>query len=212
MANPSHDVLADVAAPEDGEDEDGTEPAGIPRPPERTVGDWPTPAFGQSARLGGRARLFPGLGGLGARAAAGVQRLLGPGNRTRILGVGTALTILGALLAGFLADAAVIGKLRHDRDRQVAYASLRYNLANGTTPTGALDAYVEQVATLGAAVEAPRFADRLLLLGDPRITERIDHDPFAVRLELDSGPSQPPAAHRVLLRLVDSDSERSYAN
>lgn len=146
MANPSHDVLADVAAPEDGEDEDGTEPAGIPRPPERTVGDWPTPAFGQSARLGGRARLFPGLGGLGARAAAGVQRLLGPGNRTRILGVGTALTILGALLAGFLADAAVIGKLRHDRDRQVAYASLRYNLANGTTPTGALDVDGKPVA------------------------------------------------------------------
>ncbi|MCH0555575.1 MULTISPECIES: TOMM precursor leader peptide-binding protein [Streptomyces] len=42
------------------------------------------------------------------------------------------------------------------------------------TPTGALDAYVEQVATIGAAAEAPRFADRLLLLGDPRITEQIE--------------------------------------
>jgi hypothetical protein len=31
-----------------------------------------------------------------------------------------------------------------------------------------------------------------------RIAERVDHDPFAVRLELDSGPSKPPAAHCVL--------------
>ncbi|GAA1949234.1 sortase [Catenulispora subtropica] len=59
--------------------------------------------------------------------------------RSSLLGVGTALTILGALMVGFLADATVVGRLRHDRDRQTAYASLRYNLANGTTPTGAYD-------------------------------------------------------------------------
>lgn len=66
--------------------------------------------------------------------------------RNSFLGVGTALTILGALMVGFLADAAVIGKLRHDRDRQTSYAVLRYNLANGTTPTGAYDVDGKPVA------------------------------------------------------------------
>ncbi|NUR27287.1 MAG: sortase [Catenulispora sp.] len=59
--------------------------------------------------------------------------------RSSFLGVGTALTILGALMVGFLADATVVGRLRHDRDRQTAYAALRYALADGTAPTGAYD-------------------------------------------------------------------------
>ncbi|MFD0638850.1 hypothetical protein ACFQ9X_52050 [Catenulispora yoronensis] len=50
------------------------------------------------------------------------------------------------MMVGFLADATVVGKLRHDRDRQVGYAALRYNLANGTTPTGALDVDGKPVA------------------------------------------------------------------
>jgi sortase A len=66
--------------------------------------------------------------------------------RSSYLAAGTAMTILGALIFGFLADATVVGRLRHDRDRQTAYATLRYNLANGTTPTGALDVDGKPVA------------------------------------------------------------------
>ena len=66
--------------------------------------------------------------------------------RSSYLTAGTAMTILGALIFGFLADATVVGRLRHDRDRQSAYATLRYNLANGTTPTGAFDVDGKPVA------------------------------------------------------------------
>jgi hypothetical protein len=60
-------------------------------------------------------------------------------SRTPWLSVGTALTILGAVLTGCLLDAVAVGDLRHARDRQVAYAHFRYDLAYGTAPTGALD-------------------------------------------------------------------------
>jgi hypothetical protein len=146
MADPSQPVLVGIAEPEDAEDEDedGTGPAEPgQQSPAPAPQDRPNASVGQAPR---RPAGPAGFGRLRARVVDGVQRLLGPGNRTRILGVGTALTILGALLVGFLADAAVVGKLRHDRDRQVAYASLRYNLANGTTPTGAFDVDGKPVA------------------------------------------------------------------
>lgn len=53
--------------------------------------------------------------------------------------VGTALTILGTFLLGFVVDTAVVGRIRHDRDRQNEYAHFRFDLANGTAPLGALD-------------------------------------------------------------------------
>ena len=58
---------------------------------------------------------------------------------TAAASAGTALTILGTFLLGFVADTAVIGRIRHDRDRQNEYAHFRFDLANGTAPLGALD-------------------------------------------------------------------------
>ena len=52
---------------------------------------------------------------------------------------GVALTVLGALLLGFLGVVWVIGSLRHSRDQQVEYADFRYALANASAPVGPLD-------------------------------------------------------------------------
>ncbi|MFG2966958.1 MULTISPECIES: sortase domain-bontaining protein [unclassified Streptomyces] len=65
-------------------------------------------------------------------APARQTRPAGPG--IRVLGV--ALSILGALLLGFVLDAGPLGDLRHVRDRQVDYAALRGALANGVAPVG----------------------------------------------------------------------------
>ncbi|WP_069465503.1 sortase [Actinacidiphila rubida] len=56
----------------------------------------------------------------------------GPGVRV----AATALSILAALLLGFVADVGVLSDVRHTRDRQVDYATLRGDLANGTAPVG----------------------------------------------------------------------------
>ena len=48
--------------------------------------------------------------------------------------VGTALTLVAALLLVFAADLLVIGHIRHARDQQTAFADLRADLANGTAP------------------------------------------------------------------------------
>lgn len=56
----------------------------------------------------------------------------GPGLRV----VGAALSILAALLLGFVVDAGLVGDLRHARDRQVDYADFRSALANGVAPVG----------------------------------------------------------------------------
>lgn len=108
-----------------------------------TGDDWKEPGIPQAAVRGsGAASGFLGL----VRVKRLHEALRDSKRRTAYLGLGTAATILGALMIGFLADAAVVGRLRHDRDRQTAYAALRYNLANGTTPTGALDTDGKPVA------------------------------------------------------------------
>ena len=54
--------------------------------------------------------------------------------------VGTvAVTVLGALLLGFVADVTVLGGLRHDHDQRIAFQRLRADLANAVAPVGALD-------------------------------------------------------------------------
>ncbi|MEV6005973.1 sortase [Streptomyces sp. NPDC051976] len=63
---------------------------------------------------------------------ARTARPAGPGLRV----AGTALTILAVLLLGFVVDVGLLGDIRHDRDRQVDYATLRADLANGTAPVG----------------------------------------------------------------------------
>lgn len=67
-----------------------------------------------------------------AGPAAGKPRAAGPGLRV----AGAALSILAVLLLGFVADIGVIGQVRHARDRQVDYATLRADLANGVAPVG----------------------------------------------------------------------------
>jgi len=64
---------------------------------------------------------------------------------------GVALTVLGALFLGFLADVWVIGSLRHSRDQQVEYAAFRYALANASAPVGPLDVN-GKVVTIGTPV------------------------------------------------------------
>ncbi|MGW7523302.1 sortase domain-containing protein [Streptomyces sp. NPDC054783] len=63
-----------------------------------------------------------------------VRRPRPAGPAVRVLGV--ALSILGALLLGFVLDVGPLGDLRHVRDRQVDYAALRGDLANGVAPVG----------------------------------------------------------------------------
>ncbi|MFE5815318.1 sortase [Streptomyces sp. NPDC056479] len=56
----------------------------------------------------------------------------GPGLRI----ASAALSILAALLLGFVADAGLVSDLRQARDRQVDHAAFRVALANGTAPVG----------------------------------------------------------------------------
>lgn len=63
---------------------------------------------------------------------ARTPRPAGPGLRV----AGTALSILAALLLGFVVDAGLLSGIRHTRDRQVDYATLRGDLANGVAPVG----------------------------------------------------------------------------
>lgn len=53
--------------------------------------------------------------------------------------VGLSLTIVAALLLGFVANVVLLGRLQHARDQKVAYADLRKELANATAPVGPLD-------------------------------------------------------------------------
>ncbi len=52
---------------------------------------------------------------------------------------GTALTILGALLVGFVLCVSLVGAVQHARAQSVAYATLRNTLANATTPVAQVD-------------------------------------------------------------------------
>jgi sortase A len=72
-------------------------------------------------------------------------------DRTGFWLTGVALTVLGALLLGFLADVWVIGSLRHSRDQQVEYEHFRYALANASAPVGPLD-FNGQVVAAGTPV------------------------------------------------------------
>ncbi|MFJ3903006.1 sortase [Streptomyces sp. NPDC090025] len=84
---------------------------------------WAPPADAPSA--GG-----PGPGPTGPRRPKGPTA--GPGLRV----AGAAISILAAVLLGFVIDAGVVSDLRHARDRQVDYAAFRSDLANGTAPIG----------------------------------------------------------------------------
>ncbi|MEW2519609.1 sortase [Actinacidiphila alni] len=52
---------------------------------------------------------------------------------------GAALTLLAALLLGFVVNVALLGHIEHARAQQTAFAELRTELARGTAPVGRLD-------------------------------------------------------------------------
>jgi hypothetical protein len=64
---------------------------------------------------------------------------------------GAAISILAALLLGFVADITALGTLRHYRNQQTSYANFRVKLANGTAPVGQTDAK-GRLYPLGTAV------------------------------------------------------------
>jgi hypothetical protein len=66
--------------------------------------------------------------------------------RTRPHLAATSASILAALLLGFAAYVGAFGAVVHARSQQLAYATLREQLANGTAPLG-------QVSATGAALE-----------------------------------------------------------
>ncbi|MEW2397003.1 sortase [Streptomyces sp. NPDC046862] len=87
------------------------------------------PATADTASASGPGRARPART---ARHARSGRPAAGPGLRV----AGAALSILAALLLGFVADAGLVGNLRHARDRQVDYAGFRSALANGVAPVG----------------------------------------------------------------------------
>ncbi|MCW2620459.1 MAG: hypothetical protein JWL64_61 [Frankiales bacterium] len=60
-----------------------------------------------------------------------------------------ALLVLSALLLGLVADIAVLGHLRHERDQGIARDALRLQLAEATVPVGEVD-YDDHAVGLGA--------------------------------------------------------------
>ncbi len=82
----------------------------------------------------------PGPSPLGPPAGHVVPGKSAPRRGLDLAGVyGTALCTLAALVFGLLVDIGPIGDLRHDRDRETAYAAFRLDLAQGTAPVGQTD-------------------------------------------------------------------------
>jgi len=63
-----------------------------------------------------------------------------PNTKQSILLSGTTLTLLGVMLSGFIADAALVSPLRYARDQIVQMEEFRTTLANGSAPVGQMDA------------------------------------------------------------------------
>ncbi|NYI06285.1 sortase [Allostreptomyces psammosilenae] len=75
---------------------------------------------------------------------------------------GTALTILGALLIGFVAHLTVVSGLQHNRDQQLAWADFRFELAAGIAPVSQqdFDGKLVPVGTAVAVIEIPQIGVR----------------------------------------------------
>ncbi|MGQ0626248.1 MAG: sortase [Sporichthyaceae bacterium] len=87
----------------------------------------PAPSRGPRAPIGPSARLRDWLEGTQRRPKSTDERA--------VL-IATSMSILAALLFGFLAQVSVLGTLKHNRDQQIAYDDLRLTLAEGTAPVG----------------------------------------------------------------------------
>jgi sortase A len=82
------------------------------------------------AGTAGTGPAVPVAGGGPARPAAAGR------SGARLRAASGALTVVAVLLLGFVANVGLLGRIRHERDRQVAYADLRLQLANATAPVG----------------------------------------------------------------------------
>jgi hypothetical protein len=69
-----------------------------------------------------------------------------PGPDLRFVVPGAALTVLAALLLGFVVNLTVLGHIEHARAQQSGYGRLRAELALGTAPVGRYDDHGRQVA------------------------------------------------------------------
>lgn len=125
--------------------------AGVSAPPE-----------GSSAEAG---RAAAGRHRSRARQALGSPRplpRLGPGAAV----AGASLTILAAVLLGFVLQVAVIGDLQHDSAQTTAYDDFRAELATATAPVGQADADGRLLApgTSVAVLEIPALGVREVIV------------------------------------------------
>ncbi|WP_228769857.1 sortase [Actinokineospora alba] len=79
--------------------------------------------------------------------------------RPLFLLVGQMFAILGAVLLCFVAQLALIGAVKHERDQDRAFTDFRYQLANATAPVAALteDGRLLETGTPVAILEIPRL-------------------------------------------------------
>jgi LPXTG-site transpeptidase (sortase) family protein len=121
----------------------------------------------------------------GNTGRARTARPAGPGLRI----ASTALTILAALLLGFVVDAGLLSHIRHARDRQVDYATLRGDLANGVAPVGTVAAAQSSGAgAAGPGVKPLKPGALLAVLSIPELHVReVLHEGTTARI-LARGP------------------------
>lgn len=81
-----------------------------------------------------------------------------------VLIASTSLSILAAILIGFVAQVTLIGTLKHNRDQRVAYDDLRLTLAEGTAPVGPIDGKPLPFGTPLARVSIPAIGVKEVVL------------------------------------------------
>jgi sortase A len=76
--------------------------------------------------------------------------------------IGTATTILAALLLCFLAQITVVGSLQHARDQRTSYSEFRARLGNGVAPVGQtdVDGHLLALGVPVAVITIPRLGIR----------------------------------------------------
>ncbi len=74
------------------------------------------------------------------------------------------LNILAALLIGLVAQVALVGTLKHNRDQQIAYDDLRLSLAEGTTPVGPIEGKALPKGTPIARITIPAIGLKEVVL------------------------------------------------
>lgn len=76
----------------------------------------------------------------------------------------TSLSIVAAIVIGFLAQVTLLGTLKHNRDQQVAYDDFRLTLAEGTAPVGPLEGKPLPSGTPLARIAIPAIGVKEIVL------------------------------------------------